>query len=153
MVIAEPSCGAMADVRQLQAWIDNAYIVQDHAPSIAEEILQVLSPEPDDRPSAHPAFQILYNAVHMLIANDEIPQYIANPDILHSSHMYQLSFGNWIRSALGPKHSATITRFVHMIAAITIHYLVHRTDAHPGDPVSVFGHISQQPTSRHHRVV
>ena len=126
--------------------------MQDHAASVAEAILQVLSPEPDGRPSAHPAFQIVYNAVHMLIVNDEIPQYIANPDILHSSHAYLSSFCNWTRSAIGRKHMASITRLAHRIAVITIHYLSHFAEAHPGlgDPESVFGLLSQQPTSRHH---
>ena len=69
---------------RLLAWIDNSYIGQDHAASIAEEILQVLSPEPDARPrlSVHPAYQIVCNSVHILVANGEIPQYISNPDIL-----------------------------------------------------------------------
>ena len=89
-------CAALTNTRRaetLLAWIDDSYIVQDHAATIAEEILQVLSPQPGDIPSAHPAYQIVYNAVHMLIANDEVHQYIANPDIHHSQHLYQSSFG------------------------------------------------------------
>ena len=148
-------CAALTNTsraERLLTWIENSYIVQDHAASVAEEILQVLSPEPDGRPSAHPAFRIVYNAVHMLIWNDEIPQYIANPDILHSSHAYLSSFCDWARSAIGRKHMASMTRLVHRIAVITIHYLSHFAEAHPGDPQSVFGLLSQQPTSRHHLV-
>ena len=88
----------------------------------------------------------------MLIGNDEIPQYIANPDILQSSHVYLSSFCDWARAALGHKHMASMTRLVHRIAVITIHYLSHFAEAHPGDPESVFGLLSQQPTSRHHLV-
>ena len=102
----------------------------------------------------HPlAYQIVYNthAVHMLIANDEVLQYIANPDIHRSSHMYQSPFGDWARAA----HRAGVTRLVQRIALISIHYLIQLAEANPGDPVSVhaFGHMSQQPTSRHHKVV
>ena len=89
----------------------------------------------------------------MLIANDEVSQYIANPDTLRSSPMYQSSFGDWARATLGPKHGASVTRLVHRIAAISIHYLVHLAKANPGGTVSVFGHMSQQPTRKHHRVV
>ena len=148
-------CAALTNTRRaetLLAWIDDSYIVQDHAATIAEEILQVLSPQPGDIPSAHPAYQIVYNAVHMLIANDEVHQYIANPDIQHSPHLYQSSFGDWAAAAVGPKHSASINRLVHRIAAITVHYLVHLAEADTDDPASVFGLMSQQPTNRHHRV-
>ena len=83
----------------------------------------------------------------MMISNDEVHQYIANPDILRSSYMYQssTSFSDWI----GTKHNASVTRLVHRIALISIHYLVHLTEADPGDSVSVFGHRSQQPMSKH----
>ena len=78
-------CAALTNTNRaerLLAWIDNSYIGQDHAyaASIAEGILQVLSPEPNARPSVQPAYQIVYDSVHMLIATGEIPQYIANPD-------------------------------------------------------------------------
>ena len=150
-------CAALTNTRRaetLLAWIDDSYIVQDHAATIAEEILQVLSPQPGDIPSAHPAYQIVYNAVHMLIANDEVHQYIANPDIQHSPHRYQSSFGDWATAAVGPKHSASTNRLVHRTAAITVHYLVHLAEANPGDPVSVFGHMSRRHrhTSKHGRV-
>jgi len=60
-------------------------------------------------------------------------------------------------TAVPSKHSASISRLVHRIAAITIHYLVHLTEADTSDPVSVIGllsqHMSQQPNTRHHRVV
>ena len=92
---ALPTQAAPKDVDCFAGSITPTYVVQNHTAATAEEILQVLSPEPDASLSAHPAYQTMHNAVHMLIANDEVPQYIANPDIHRSSHMYQSSFGDW----------------------------------------------------------
>ena len=141
-------CAALTNTpraERLLQWIDSSYIVQDHAVATAEEIVQVevLSLESDSRPSTHPAYAIVYNDFHMLIANDDVPQYIASPGILCSSPTYQPPFGDWARATLSPKHSAGVTGLVHGIAAISIHHPVHLAEANPGGPVSVSGHMGQ----------
>ena len=95
-------CAALTNTsraERLLSWINNSYVVQDHAAAMAGDIVQdlVLSPEPDSSLSTHPAHQIVYNTVHILIANYKVPQYIANPQAgtILSPHMYQSSFGDW----------------------------------------------------------
>ena len=63
---------------RLLRWIDNSYIVQDHATTTAEDILQVLSPEHDASPSLHPgprikSFAMLFTMSCSEIANGKVP--------------------------------------------------------------------------------
>ena len=133
---------------RIRAWIEDMYNPQTHAVSVAWEILQDRArAEARSRSSDYPAYLIMYNAVHMLIVNGEIPQYLISTDVLNNLHMCESSFDDWVRTALGDRYKPGVHRLIHTIALMTIQYLVGLVDPSVDGPISLFGHIMQTPSN------